>query len=224
MSAFLTPVHFWMYDKIVNLRNLEDEMSKLLNDDDFLDFRANLTNVYGEVDRDNPLEAIIEHSNIHGWLQKHVDIVEARHAKVITKLLQSGISIEDILKEVRSHAKSVVSNIEVEAEKNQGNFIKSYKYDTPKEVFGTLNTYTLEGMPCDRVSMPLEETKEEFVWETTQCIHEKFWSNIDGDIANYYLVRNEWIDSFVQNLPKRYTYERYLKDVKTLNRIKYVGG
>ncbi|OEF99947.1 hypothetical protein BHF71_07050 [Vulcanibacillus modesticaldus] len=225
MSAFLAPVHFWMYDKIINLRNLEDELSELLRDNEqYREFLENLSKKYGDINRDESLEAIIDHSNIHGWLQKNVDIVEVRHAEVITKLIDMGVSMDKILEKTEEHAIKVANNIHQEAEKNKDNFIKSYGYDTPKEVFATINTYVLDGLPCDRVSLPIEESPNEFIWETTNCIHEKYWDSIGGDVSNYYQVRNTWINSFVQNLPKKYRYERYQDSGKTLNRVVSLEG
>jgi len=227
MSAFIAPVHYWMYDKVITLRNLEDELAKLLEtEDDLARFNKELAEQLAdvEIDRVSPLEEIVDHQNIHGWLQSKVDIVETRFAKLVTFALGKGITLEQLIQTAKEHAKNLAEGIEEEAEKHRGSFIKSYKYQQPKEVYATLNTFLLEGMPCDRVSIPLKDSAEEFVWETTECLHQNYWQRINGDVSNFYKIRNEWIASFVGNLPKKYHYQRVEQDGKILNYLSGLEG
>ena len=63
-------------------------------------------------------------------------------------------------------------------------------------------------MPCDRVNLVEEESDEKVVWITTTCVHKRFWDAVDGDVNNYYILKDGWIEGFVSSSPKNFVYER----------------
>lgn len=178
MSAFLGPIHFWLYNKIQLQEELIQnilEASKKNNWDESLQEKVDTT--CGEAQR-RPLEEVIDESNIHGWLQYHISISERRLAYVVTNLIKEDASRLEALKEV------------------------AYSFGTKHpvgegigadEAFKVLNDSLLDGMPCDRVNEPMEQNKEKAQWRQTQCIHQEYWDEVEGDILAYYVLRSQII-------------------------------
>ena len=92
MSAFLGKIHYWLYNKILLQEKLIGEITELAKEKGYnsnLLLEASYSKyglpVVGE------LEDVIEHSNIHGWLQEKITGVESRLAYVITELDKTNI-------------------------------------------------------------------------------------------------------------------------------------
>ena len=149
---------------------------------------------YGEPDYSN-LEDVIDEGNIHGWLQGRIDSLEYRLASIVTDILKENIKIEEIKEVFKSNGKEVFENIEDKSLSADGLF---------KVIFDNL----VEGMPCDRVNLVEEESDEKVVWITTTCVHKRFWDAVGGDVNNYYILKDGWIEGFVSSSPKNFVYER----------------
>ena len=96
MSAFLGPIHTWLYNKI----KLQDELVNALIDAAVNEnvagdeIKAMLTRRYGELEKGD-LEEICDPNNIHGWLQDRVSLVENRLAFAVTYLtMENSKNIE----------------------------------------------------------------------------------------------------------------------------------
>ena len=72
MSAFLGHIHYWLYRKIqllVERENLILEKTSKVVDDLAEELHSISVDTYGEpINPSIPLENIIDHGNIHGWL------------------------------------------------------------------------------------------------------------------------------------------------------------
>lgn len=178
MSAFLGPIHHWLYNKILFQDKIVDNIiafsdNKGLN----LNLKQELSLKYGELEQ-KPLEDIIESSNIHGWLQERISLVEYRLAEAVTNIIKTH---SNTLPEV------------------QDLFYKAGKENIPTErknaveFFNHLNDILLDGMPCDRANETLSESDDEVVWKRNICVHQKYWDAVGGDIAVYYLLRESLI-------------------------------
>lgn len=182
MSAFLGPIHFWLYNKIKIQNNIVEDIlnySEELN----LNFRETMDSKFGKIDN-RPLEELIDTTNIHGWLQNCVSIVEYRLAFAVTNLLKENPDHLDKIKEIYKNAGETLVNV------NQNS--------TVSEVFKAgINDSLLDGMPCDHVNSIDAQKEDEITWKRTQCIHSKYWDSVGGDINNYYLLRDEFIKGFV---------------------------
>jgi hypothetical protein len=178
MSAFLGPIHYWLYNKI----QLQEEFIQDIldvNDKHSWDktLEKEMKETCGEAEC-RPLEEIIDQGNIHGWLQYHIGISETRLAYTVTRLIKGDNSRINILQETAF------------------SFGQKHKIKTgtnAEEAFKILNDSLLDGMPCDRVNEPLEQSKEKAVWRQTQCVHQNYWEEIDGDISVYYELREQII-------------------------------
>lgn len=200
MSAFLAPIHTWLFSKILLAEELEKRLKEIYIDkygeiskdveDKSLDYGS-------PIDTTKDIEDIIDKSNIHGWLQDKISNVETRTAFTITEMI----------KEYGEGAKAIAMACFTEQGKTVGeNLKKSEMPGNPEELFNALNIYLLEGMPCDRVTKLIKSENNILEWETTSCIHKKYWEIVGGDVNVFYNLRHKWIKAFIENANDKYTY------------------
>jgi len=199
MSLFLGKIHYWLYNKIVSFELIEKEIiewaiHKGLNIEEF---NKKLRHEYGAPLDDRPLEEIIDTSNIHGWLQDKISKAEIRQAALVTKILEFDQQNKGDLLEIY---------------KEQGTLAaQKYKQNnpnTPEIIYNILNDTILEGMPCDQVSEVVKSSNNEFVWNTTMCLHKPYWDKVGGDINTFHELREAWIKNFISALNPEFSYEK----------------
>ena len=100
MSAFLGHIHYWLYKKIQLLaerENLVLEKTRSVIDDLADELHEMSVDTYGSpIDPATPLEDIIDHGNIHGWLQGQITTASVREAAFIKDLLDTNTGDEGV--------------------------------------------------------------------------------------------------------------------------------
>ena len=169
MSAFLGPIHYWLYNKIL----LQEELTR-----DIAEFalQNNLINEnnYSYADA-RPLEEIIDTQNIHGWLQERIHSAEGRYAELITLLLKDI----DCLAQLKQTAFNFGKNHPISENANSADAYKIY------------NDSFVNGMPCDGVNKVTEQENDCVLWEETLDVHSSYWESVGGNAENYYILRAE---------------------------------
>ncbi|WP_058486621.1 hypothetical protein [Defluviitalea phaphyphila] len=202
MSAFLGPIHYWLYNKIILFEELEDTLVNIYSEkygDSIKDiFRQHCDKYDYPLPKNEPLENLIDQSNIHGWLQNKISIAETRQAS--------------FLNEIFNTYKEEAINIALEAHKNQGSEVgkksrKIEKASSAPELFKALNNYILDGMPCDRVNSIIISENDILEWETVSCLHIDYWNSVGADPNIFYNLRKTWIEAFIKNANPEYKYE-----------------
>jgi hypothetical protein len=200
MSAFLAPIHTLVFNKILLAEDLEKSIKKVYIDKykDFAKDIAEKSLEYGHpIDTTKNIEDVIDASNIHGWLQDKIAATETRTALMITEMVNKfGKEAEDIA---------------IVCFKDQGTSVgktlnEKQMPSSLEESFKLMNNYILEGMPCDRVTRIIQSENNILEWETTSCIHKKYWELLNGDVNIYYNLRQSWIKAFIENSNEEYTY------------------
>jgi len=207
MSAFLAPIHTWLFSKILLAEDLETNLKKVYIDkygDNTKDI-IKKSEAYGSpIDATKNIEDIIDVSNIHGWLQDKIGKVESRTAFIITEMVKRyGEEAEIIAKECFMKQGITV-----------GEALKAKETpESPEEVYNSLNNYLLEGMPCDRVTRLIKSQSDIYEWETTSCIHKNYWEMVNGDVSIFYNLRHTWTKAFVESSNDQYTYN-FIRDLE----------
>jgi len=174
MSAFLGPIHTWLYNKIKFQDAMTDAILDLAEENGYSkELRPRTDSRYGVLEKGN-LEDMIDTGNIHGWLQEKVSLVENRMAYVVTELLEPD-------QERLSHIIDVVLEF--------GKRNSADKNITVRKGYDYLESTLLNGMPCDRVNELIQESEDKLVWRQTQDIHGAYWAMIRGDVTHYYALR-----------------------------------
>lgn len=208
MSAFLGPIHYWLYNKIQLHEILIEEIMELANKNGY-----NTDNTLRESFKrygapvTGPLENVIEHSNIHGWLQEKIISVEKRLAYVVTELIKNNVvKKEDIAGIFNQNAKETMKEL-------------GTKDGSPQDFFTLIFDYMLEGMPCDRINEIIENDSTSITWKTTRCLHKDYWDEAGGDINKFYYFRESWINGFLEASSAGYRYERTGDAVSTIRKV-----
>lgn len=172
MSAFLGPIHFWLYNKIRFQEDLIDALCARAVSEGWL--AEEDTRKFVSTDR-RELQDAIDESNIHGWLQGRIHDGEGRYAALVTTLLDGNENRLQILKDVAFQT---------------GKAKRTEVPTNAPEAFHQLDNTLLNGMPCDQVMKVTESNPDKVVWEETQDLHSSFWN---GQGAYYYDLRAELI-------------------------------
>lgn len=103
-----------------------------------------------------PLEEILDQENIHGYLQEKIDIVETRLAKALNLAKDPDEKLYKLGQECG----------------------KDKDFSRFEQVFRDLNTYLLDGMPCDQgLSAMVDEDSLYLI--TNNNLHSKYDEEID---------------------------------------------
>jgi len=182
MSAFLGPIHFWLYNKIQIQQELLEEILTLTNDL-FPDLKEELDTQYG-VSQTKPLEEVIDQGNIHGWLQSSISQVEYKLANCITYIINSNPELLSKIKLIFNTEGKEKSSLD-----STSNATDAYK---------AIGDCLLDGMPCDHANSVLEENEDKVIWKRNTCVHTQYWEDVDGDINIYYSLREAFISGYLR--------------------------
>lgn len=190
MSAFLGPIHHWLYNKINIQHDIVENIISYSEEKNLnINLKNTLTEKFGEAEM-KPLEEVIDVTNIHGWLQKKVTLEEYRLAYAVTSILdESPNMVEDIKGIFYNMGKNI-------SELNEKSLLS--------EVYKTINDTLLDGMPCDRANEILSQEEHEVIWKRNVCVHKSYWHEVNGDINIYYLLRDEFIAGLLENAEVKY--------------------
>ncbi len=147
MAESLGPIHYMMYEKI----KYQDRLTRKL--------LADQAEVLQDLDQRQPpvsteaLETLIDQANIHGWLASKVDIVENR-------LAFAQAHATDALGTMREAGREAAAG---------------KQFADGEALFGELNLYLLDGMPCDRALGAAALAQGEGLQLTQQVeVHERY--------------------------------------------------
>ena len=184
MSAFLGPIHYWLYNKI----QLQEELIKDIvfhggkeQWQVFADGSLAEKTINKEL---RPLNELIDVMNIHGWLQERVQDAEARYALLVTTVLAEDSSrlssLEDIAFQFgQKHALEPDSDA--------------------SDAYRKIDDSLLNGMPCDRVNVLTEQDVDRTSWQQEEDIHAPFWEAVSGDPKVYYQLRRKIMEGMLKD-------------------------
>lgn len=178
MSVNLGPIHTWVFNKI---KFQEKEVERLLT----LKEGLNIDDVAGVVEK-GTLEEIIDIKNIHGFLQIRINITEKRLALTVEQLLDSGIELAEIKKTLFDFG------VENSFDKSVG----------PQKAYENLNGLMVNGMPCDKVEVVIENTESKVVFQENSDIHTEYWKNKE----TYQILKDEVIKGLLSNTNLSYSH------------------
>lgn len=178
MSAFLGPIHHWLYHKINLQDKLTEEYLVYTTEVGFPEVREKVDVTFGTMP-EGSLETIIDESNIHGWLQDKIHLVENRYALVVTDILANEPQAMEKLSQIAYEFGQANSPLTQDS--------------SAKDAYQVLNDTLIDGMPCDHVNMVLDAAENDVTWKRTRCVHENFWTAVGGDIKVYYQLRMQLI-------------------------------
>lgn len=204
MSAFLGPIHHWLFKKIKIFENIEKDISYSLQEE-YPEIEKNIyqiVDVYGTPTSDSPLEEQIDTGNIHGWLQSQITKAELRQAALITLAIDK----------YGDKAKEVIQECYEDSGSYWGEEAKSRLQDVnASALYKIINDYILEGMPCDNIGAVTKSAPDLTEWKQEGCLHREYWEETEGNIDVFYELRKLWVDAFIESITEEFKYS-YVKE------------
>ena len=197
MSAFLGHIHYWLYRKIqllVERENLILEKTTKVVDDLAEELHSISVDTYGEpINPSIPLENIIDHGNIHGWLANQINVASVREAAFIKDLLDTNSGDEAV---------HVVTAI-LDAFAIQGQACGVVAQDNLEEhtapaIYNALQNFYVNGMPCDGGDQVVSESPDEFTWVGDHRLQAGYWRTAGVDPKFMALAYQTWFEAFVK--------------------------
>jgi len=210
MSAFLGHIHHWLYHKIgrvVEREQLIYQKAEEMCGSTAEELQAQVWQIYGAPQPDMQLEELIDHNNIHGWLQRQITITETREAAFIKELTDA----------CGDAARSIVEDAYAEHGTLCGTHAKAQgKYDaeTASGIYGALNDYVLNGMPCDQGDVVTINEADKVIWEGEACLQERNWAKAGIDKNLMKGLYEKWFAGFVTALNPAFTYRQIADTLK----------
>lgn len=213
MSAFLGPVHHWLFNKIVLFENLEESIN---NDaianygDEALKIAQATKEQYGEFIPKLPLENLIDTDNIHGWLQGKISVAEKRQSATLKGFIDSfGQDMIQLIEKNYIHQGTEVGKIAA----------RDGDVSNAPAIHRQLNNYMLEGMPCDNVNSITVSESEFLEWNASSCLHKPYWDIVGANAEIMYKLRFAWIKAFVEGANNTFTYKSASTDEGFVHQI-----
>ncbi|SHH46532.1 hypothetical protein SAMN02745245_01376 [Anaerosphaera aminiphila DSM 21120] len=185
MSQTLGFIHHLMYGKITFLNSvtnsiLEIAKRKKLND---LVYTVNEKGILEE----GPLEEIVDELNIHGWIQKRVELVEEKFAAATSLLLSEKPEFkEEIFSLFNALGKSENFN------------------GSPSDAYRLMISKFLDDMPCDHV-LSAVDNENSVVFTIHEDVHAEYWNTYKNE-SLYWDLRSEYMKGVLSNT--NYTLEK----------------
>jgi hypothetical protein len=177
MSAFLGPIHHWMYGKIQAQNDLIGQLAAKAEAEGWT---ASLDSYVSH--EEGPLDEIIDVENIHGWLSTRIEDVECRYAGIVTTLLAGHPERLAVLKQTAfvwgtGHAADSGASA--------------------ADCYKKIEDCTLNGMPCDGVNIVTDKDEAHLSWEQRFDVHEAYWLKAGGDPTHFYELRNQVVNGLL---------------------------
>lgn len=202
MSAFIGPIHYWLYSKIQIVNNREDFIYQKLSavcGDTVEELREQVWQTYGKPLPKVDLAELIEHDNIHGWLQRQINLAESREAALIKETLAfCGATAKDLIKEAFKEHGAIIGNSVQNTEK--------YDTLTAKGLYVILNDYYLNGMPCEQADMVIQSDDDSILWRIGHCLQEPNWKRVNISPAIMLELYQSWLEAFVGALNNNFSF------------------
>ena len=197
MSAFLGPIHYWLYAKIkhvqdrtVRLAAAASESCGSLSDSCL----ASVYETYGEPpSAEKDLAELIDPANIHGWLARQIQLTEAREAALLKELDDCcGDCAWELAGKVFTEEGARLGEMAIQAGR--------YDLQTAGGLYRAFHDTFLSGMPCDGGFEEISSTDQQIVLERSGCPKPALWRQIGVSAEKMQQLYKLWLAAFINAL------------------------
>jgi hypothetical protein len=191
MAEKFAEIHVWMFNKI-KLQNQfsEEVITQLTQSPQSTQIQKKLEEFF-PFPKGN-LEKIIDHENIHQWLEKYLILTDRKLAWLIHQVkdnLLTSSELEDLFFQLGKKHREVFSPV----------WLK------PSYVYRTITDALTEGMPCDKANQVLSHDENHLAWEVSRCMHSDNWSSENANVDDFYALRDAWTRGLLDGSGFTYT-------------------
>jgi flagellar hook-associated protein FlgK len=196
MSAFLGPIHHWLFKKI----NLVEDREKTVvsaftqkHGTEVEGLAASNRDKYGAYYDGTSLEELVGEAAIHEFLSIEIAKVETREAALIGALIKKyGDEAKTLLMETAKEHGRAFGAAQTEGADTEN--------ATADDVHKAVKNTFLDGMPCDHVVETTENTTTKLVEKHTDCLHLGYWKTAGTDAVTMCEYLGSWINGVVTGL------------------------
>ncbi len=204
MSAFLGPIHHWLFKKINLVEDREKTLVSAFTEKygaEINDLAADNRAKYGEYYDDTPLEELVGDAAIHEFLSLEIAKVETREAALVASLIaKHGDEAKALAIATAQKHGNAFGAAQTEGADTEG--------ATADDVHKAVKNTFLDGMPCDHVVETTENTAAKLVEKHTECLHLGYWKTAGADAPTMCEYLGSWIGGIVTGLGVNATHER----------------
>jgi hypothetical protein len=217
MSAFLGPIHMWLYKQIQIVEKREAELtaafSQKYSSAEVDDLIAAYRKQYGELKEDKTLAELIVGSDIHPWLESAVADAQRREAAIAAALMEKYDDRDLLLDIYAAQAAELAEKAKVRDNVDEFNL---------EDAFEIINEHFVERMPCDRLSGAVKE-EEKIIWKHQSQLHQEFWQQTEVELELMHELYSKWLAVFIENLNPTLAHKREIES-DYYNDIFFVGA
>ena len=206
MSAFLGPIHMWLYNQIQIVEKREvkiiEQFSQKYSAAEVDNLIFSLREEYGELKEDKPLAELIAGNDIHPWLEAAVAAAQSREAAVTAALMDKYDDQELLLDIYAEQAAELAEKAKVRDNVDKFNL---------EDAFEIINEHFVERMPCDRLSGAVKE-EGKIIWKHKNQLHQEFWQQTEVELELMHQLYAKWLSEFAKNLNPALAHKREIKD------------
>lgn len=185
MAEKFAEIHIWMFNKIKLQNQFSDEIfKKIKNQEQTSNIKNHLEEFFPFPDGN--LEEIIDHENIHQWLETHLVLTDRKLAWLVNEVKGNQLSLEsleELFNQLGKKHRDLIQPIWLE----------------PSYVYRTLTDALTEGMPCDKANQVISHDENHLLWEVSSCKHVESWKSENADVEDFYKLRDSWIRGLLEN-------------------------
>ena len=201
MSLYLGPIHYWLYHKIrilVEREQLLWEAAAQIDADMAEEGREMVWQTYGAPLPDEDLAELIDADNIHGWLQRQINLAELREAATVKELLaRLGSDGPEKMKAVFGEQGKQCGLAARPDGREETDAAAAYAAFAGK---------VLNGMPCDRWDRLEQEDSKVTRWSNAGWIQGANWKKTGTDSQFLAQCHEVWHAEFFKALAPQLQY------------------
>ena len=195
MSAFLGPIHYWLFNKILLIEGRAFAIAQALKDNGKATAVADKVDAYGQRMAGRELDDLVGDNPIHQFLYGMISKVEVFEAGLVEI---AGAAYDSALAAVEKHGKQTGQKA-VEQ--------KGEKPDDLEAIYQYVSDYQLEGMPCDPGAEVEPGADKVLLYRHRVCNHISNWEYTSCPVDKMCAIHNAWLKGFISGLNDSASYE-----------------
>ncbi len=191
MSAFLGPIHHWMFNNIKAVESRAFAIASAVEnsgDETIAMAVKNILDEYGERFEGKDLAEFVGNSPIHQFISGMLSKTEVFEAQIVAA---ADGKFDLILEVAFNHGKGAA------AKALDG---KDQKPENLNGIEQYIRENQLEGMPCDPSGTFEQLSESSLIYSHTTCNHLQNWGYADVDKEKMCKLTCEWLKGFTQGL------------------------
>ncbi len=202
MSAFLGPIHYWLFNKILHVEDRAFAIASAMESNGKAETARSKIEEYGQRLAGADLAELVEGNSIHQSLYGLISKVEVFEAGLVEA---AGDDYEIIKKAAEENGKEA-------AEKAVAK--EGARPEDLESIYRFINDSQLEGMPCDPGAEvePLDANR--LAYRHIACNHISNWEYTSCPSSKMCGINNAWLKGFISGLngDAEYTVEKTIAD------------